>query len=133
MINNKLIFAVPMSSQVDPIQIARLPENQREATIRSILQMLFSLREDQAFQALRDVISTLAQRATDEEYINWCKTTMKILASYPDDVVKAGLTLRSRVVSSLDKRLQDRDQAIVSKVLTLLDESTSQKLMRNMK
>ena len=113
MINNKLIFAVPMSSQVDPIQIARLPENQREATIRSILQMLFSLREDQAFQALRDVISTLAQRATDEEYINWCKTTMKILASYPDDVVKAGLTLRSRVVSSLDKRLQDRDQAII--------------------
>jgi len=122
-----------MSSQVDPIQIARLPENQREVTIRSILQMLFSLREDQAFQALRDVISTLAQRATDEEYINWCKTTMKILASYPDDVVKAGLTLRSRVVSSLDKRLQDRDQAIVSKVLTLLDESTRQKLMRNMK
>jgi len=122
-----------MSSQVDPIQIARLPENQREVTIRSILQMLFSLREDQAFQALRDVISTLAQRATDEEYINWCKTTMKILASYPDDVVKAGLTLRSRVVSSLDKRLQDRDRAIVSRVLTLLDESTRQKLMRNMK
>jgi len=36
-------------------------------------------------------------------------------------------------VSSLDKRLQDRDQAIVSRVLTLLDESTRQKLMRNMK
>jgi len=95
--------------------------------------MLFSLREDQAFQALRDIISTLAQRASDEEYINWCKTTMKILASYPDDVVKAGLALRSRVVSSLDKNLQNRDQAIVSRVLSLLDEGTRQKLMRNMK
>lgn len=89
-----------MSSQVDPIQIARLPENQREQQIKSILQMLFTLKEDQAFQALRGVIETLAKRATDDEYINWCKTTMKILASYPDEVVKAGLALRSRVVSS---------------------------------
>jgi hypothetical protein len=80
-----------MSSQVDPIQIARLPENQREATIRSILQMLFSLREDQAFQALRDVISTLAQRATDEEYINWCKTTMKYLPHTQTMLLRQGL------------------------------------------
>ncbi|ADN51251.1 hypothetical protein [Vulcanisaeta distributa] len=122
-----------MSSQVDPIQIARLPENQREQQIRSILQMLFTLKEDQAFQALRGVIETLASRATDDEYINWCKTTMKILASYPDEVVKAGLALRSRVVSSLDKNLQSRDQAIVGRVLQLLDENTRQKLIRNMK
>lgn len=122
-----------MSSQIDPIQIAKLPESQREAAIKSILQTLFSLREDQAFQALKDVLLTLAQRATDDEYINWCKTTMKILASYSDDVIRAGLTLRSRVVASLDKRFQDRDQAIVSRVLTLLDESTREKLMRNMK
>ncbi|ADY00526.1 MAG: hypothetical protein ACP5GZ_00925 [Vulcanisaeta sp.] len=122
-----------MSSQVDPIQIARLPENQREQQIRSILQMLFTLKEDQAFQALRGVIETLAKRAADDEYINWCKTTMKILASYPDEVVKAGLALRSRVVSSLDKNLQNRDQAIVGRVLQLLDEGSRQKLMRNMK
>ncbi|MCG2864067.1 MAG: hypothetical protein L7H10_07430 [Vulcanisaeta sp.] len=37
-----------------------------------------------------------------------CRITMKVPASYPDNVVKAGLTLRSRVASSLDKRLQDR-------------------------
>ncbi|BDR91188.1 hypothetical protein [Vulcanisaeta souniana] len=122
-----------MSSQVDPIQIARLPENQREQQIRSILQMLFTLKEDQAFQALRGVIETLAKKATDDEYINWCKTTMRILASYPDEVVKAGLALRSRAVSSLDKNLQSRDQAIVGRVLQLLDEGARQKLMRNMK
>ncbi len=95
--------------------------------------MLFTLKEDQAFQALRGVIETLAKRAADDEYINWCKTTMKILASYPDEVVKAGLALRSRVVSSLDKNLQNRDQAIVGRVLQLLDEGSRQKLMRNMK
>ncbi|WP_054857542.1 hypothetical protein [Vulcanisaeta sp. JCM 16159] len=122
-----------MSSQVDPIQIARLPENQREQQIRSILQMLFTLKEDQAFQALRSVIETLARRASDEEYINWCKTTMKILASFPDDVVKAGLALRTKAVSSLSRDLQNRDQAIVGRVLQLLDEGSRQKLMRNMK
>ena len=122
-----------MSSQVDPIQIARLPEDQREQQIRSILQTLFTLKEDQAFQALRSVIETLASRASDEEYINWCKTTMKILASYPDEVIKAGLALRTRVVSSLSKNLQDRDQAIVGRVLQLLDEGTRNKLLRNMK
>ncbi len=95
--------------------------------------MLFTLKEDQAFQALRSVIETLARRASDEEYINWCKTTMKILASFPDDVVKAGLALRTKAVSSLSRDLQNRDQAIVGRVLQLLDEGSRQKLMRNMK
>ncbi|WP_069807264.1 hypothetical protein [Vulcanisaeta thermophila] len=122
-----------MSSQLDPISIARLPEKQREETIRGILQSLFTMKEDQAFQALRSVISTLAERATDEEYINWCRTTMTILASYPDDVVRAGLALRSRVVASLDKRLADRDAQIINRVMGLLDEGTRQKLLRNMK
>lgn len=121
-----------MASQLDPIAVARMPESQREAVIRDVLQGLFKMSQDQAFQALRSVISTLAERASDQEYINWCLTTMRILASYPDDVVKAGLTLRSRVVSSLDKRLADRDSVIVSRVLSMLDESTRQKLMRNM-
>ncbi len=118
---------------MDPISIARLPEKQREETIRGILQSLFTMKEDQAFQALRSVISTLAERATDEEYINWCRTTMTILASYPDDVVRAGLALRSRVVASLDKRLADRDAQIINRVMGLLDEGTRQKLLRNMK
>ncbi len=58
---------------------------------------------------------------------------MKILASYPDDVIKAGLALRARAVSSLSRDLQRRDQAIVGRVLQLLDEGSRQKLMRNMK
>ncbi|MEL9991262.1 MAG: hypothetical protein QXP98_08275 [Thermoproteus sp.] len=120
-------------SQIDPISIARLPERQREEAIRGILQGLFSMREDQALQALRSVISALAERASDEEYTNWCKTTMKILASYPDEVVKAGLALRARAVASLDKRLADRDAKIVNRVMGLLDDATRQKLMRNLK
>jgi hypothetical protein len=121
-----------MSSQLDPIAVARMPESQREGVIRSVLQGLFNMSQDQAFQALRTVISTLAERATDQEYINWCLTTMKVLATYPDNVVKAGLALRRSVVASLDKRLADRDAAIISRVLNMLDRSTRDKLTRNM-
>jgi hypothetical protein len=74
----------------------------------------------------------VAERATDQEYINWCLTTMKVLATYPDNVVKAGLALRRSVVASLDKRLADRDAAIISRVLNMLDRSTRDKLTRNM-
>ncbi|MGC8570609.1 hypothetical protein [Caldivirga sp.] len=121
-----------MSTQLDPISVARMPESQRESTIKGVLEGLFKMKQDDAFKALRSVIQTLAERATDQEYINWCLTTMRILASYPDDVVKAGLTLRRNVVSSLDKRLADRDAAIISRVLNMLDNNTRQKLMRNM-
>lgn len=130
-LNNKSIDQF-MSTQLDPIAVARMPENQRESTIRGVLEGLFKMKQDEAFNALRGVIRTLAERATDQEYINWCLTTMRILASYPDDVVKAGLTLRKNVVSSLDKRLADRDAAIISRVLNMLDNNTRQKLMRNM-
>ncbi len=119
---------------MDPIQIARLPENQREQQIRSILQMLFTLKEDQAFQALRGgVIETLAKRATDDEYINWCKTTMKILASYPDEVVKAGLALRSRVVSSWIRTCKTGTRQSWVGCCNCLMRGSRQKLMRNMK
>ncbi|MEZ0319862.1 MAG: hypothetical protein ABWK05_07740 [Pyrobaculum sp.] len=120
-------------SQIDPVSIARLPEKQRKETIRGILQGLFTMGEDQAFRALRSVISALAERASDEEYTNWCKTTMEILASYPDEVVKAGLALRAKVVASLDRKLADRDAEIINKVMGLLDDATRRKLMRNLK
>ena len=117
---------------INPIEVARLSENQREQIIRGALQALMGMSQDQAFQTLRSIISTLASQATDQEYVNWCLTTMRVLASFPDEAVRAGLALRARVVASLDKRLADRDRDIVNRVMGMLDEATRQKLMRNM-
>lgn len=121
-----------MSSQLDPIAIARLPEDQRRAAISSVLQMLFQMKEEDALNALASVLRTLAEKAKDDEYINWCKTTMSLIASYPDNVVKAALTMRSSAVARLPKNLAERDSQIVKRVLNLLDKATADKLMRNM-
>lgn len=121
-----------MSTSLDPIAVAKMPEDQRRQVISSVLQMLFQMKEQDALNALTSVLRTLAEKATDEEYINWCKTTMSIIATFPDNVVKAALTLRSKAVSQLPKDLANRDSQIVSRVMSMLDKATSDKLMRNM-
>ncbi len=122
-----------MQSLPDLIQVARLNEKEREEAMSKLFSQLMAMDDRQKLEALRQLIRFMAEKATDEEYLNLCKTNVKIASSLPDNVLSAFLKLRMEAVSGLPKELQGRDQRLLSLALQGLDERSRQKVMMAMK
>ncbi|MCI2415145.1 MAG: hypothetical protein MPF33_07900 [Candidatus Aramenus sp.] len=118
---------------LDPIQIAKMPYTQRNDTIMKVLNTLFTLDDNQKLEAVKGLLTALGAKASDEDYANWCDSMMRVLSMYPDEVVKAVLSLRAKAVQSLPKEVQERDAKVVGQVINSLDASVREKLARNMK
>ncbi|MFP3163717.1 MAG: hypothetical protein RXQ75_07825 [Acidianus hospitalis] len=116
---------------INPVQIAQLPYTNRIDNIQKIIQTLLSMDPKTAESAVKDLLTALS-KASDEDYKNWCEGTMRVISMFDDSVIKAILSLRMKVVSEMPKEVQDRDSKIVMEVLSSLDESVKEKLMKNM-
>ncbi|BAB67342.1 MULTISPECIES: hypothetical protein [Sulfurisphaera] len=122
-----------MSQQFNPIEVAKLPYTKRNEILNSTLQFLLSLDENTIVKTLTDVLTVLASKATDEEYKNWCDSMLRLVSMYDDKVIKAIVTLRMKAVSNLPKNLAERDSKILNEVLSNLDPSVKEKIIRNIK
>lgn len=122
-----------MSQQFNPIEVAKLPYTKRNEILNSTLQFLLSLDENTIVKTLTDVLTVLASKATDEEYKNWCDSMLRLVSMYDDKVIKAIVTLRMKAISNLPKNLVERDSKILNEVLSNLDPSVKEKIIRNIK
>ncbi|AWR93277.1 hypothetical protein [Acidianus brierleyi] len=122
-----------MSSNLDPVQIAKMPFTERNDAIMHAFNLLLNLDDKSKLEAFKGLLTALGTKAKDEEYINWCDSTLRVLSMYPDDVIKAVLSLRMKAVSELPKELQEKDQKMVTQVLNGLDPSIKEKILKEMK
>ncbi|BFH72646.1 hypothetical protein SJAV_05900 [Sulfurisphaera javensis] len=122
-----------MSQQFNPLDIARLPYTKRNEILNQTLQFLLTLDEQTIVKTLTDVLTVLASKATDEEYKNWCDSMLRLVSMYDDNVIKAVILLRTKAVSNLPKNLAERDSKILNEVVSSLDSSVKEKILKNMK
>ncbi|AEB95174.1 hypothetical protein [Metallosphaera cuprina] len=121
-----------MAGQIDVVQIARLSERERESTMRSLFQQLLALNDDQKLSTLKGLVKEMGEKANDEEYINLCKTNMKLASTLSDDMLKVFLKIRLQASAELPKNIHDRDMNMINRALALVEPSIREKIQRNM-
>ncbi|MCI2415190.1 MAG: dehydrogenase [Candidatus Aramenus sp.] len=117
----------------DLIQVSRLNDKEREEVMSKLFSQLMSMDERQKVEAMREMIKYMAEKATDEEYLNLCRTNIKLASGLQDNVLSSFLKVRMQAVSQLPKELRDRDQRLLATALQSLDEKTREKMMKAMK
>jgi len=117
----------------DIVQISKLNEKEREKTMSSLFSELLKMPDKQKLEILKNLLKEMGDRASDEEYINLCKTNIKIASSLPEDTLSAFLKLRMQAVSELPKNYQDRDQKLMMNALNTFSDDIKNKIMNAMK
>ncbi|MFP3165306.1 MAG: dehydrogenase [Acidianus sp.] len=97
-----------------------------------LFQQLLQMKDEDKINTLKGLIREMAEKATDEEYLNLCKTNLKLASTLPDDVLKAFIQLRMQASSQLPKDLHDRDMKLLTKALGEVDTQIREKISRNM-
>jgi hypothetical protein len=113
--------------------VSRLNDKEREEVMSKLFSQLMSMDERQKVEAMREMIKYMAEKATDEEYLNLCRTNIKLASGLQDNVLSSFLKVRMQAVSQLPKELRDRDQRLLATALQSLDEKTREKMMKAMK
>ncbi len=117
----------------DIVQISKLNEKEREKTMSSLFSELLKMPDNQKLEILKNLLKEMGDRASDKEYINLCKTNIKIASSLPEDTLSAFLKLRMQAVSQLPKNYQDRDQKLMMNALNTFNDNIKSKIMNAMK
>ncbi len=117
----------------DIVQISKLSDKEREQTMSNLFSELLKMPDNQKIEALKALLKEMGDKASDYEYINLCKTNIKIASSLPESTLSAFLKLRMQAVSQLPKNYQDRDQKLMMTALNMFDENTKNKIMKAMK
>ncbi|AWR93572.1 dehydrogenase [Acidianus brierleyi] len=117
----------------DIVQISKLNEKEREKTMSSLFSELLKMPDKQKLEILKNLLKEMGDRASDEEYINLCKTNIKVASSLPEDTLSAFLKLRMQAVSELPKNYQDRDQKLMMNALNTFSDDIKNKIMNAMK
>jgi len=118
---------------LDIVQISKLNDKEREKTMSSLFSELLKMPDKQKLEILKNLLKEMGDRASDEEYINLCKTNIKIASSLPEDTLSAFLKLRMQAVSELPKNYQDRDQKLMMNALNTFSDDIKNKIMNAMK
>ena len=74
----------------------------------------------------------MAEKANDEEYINLCKTNIKLASTLPDNILKAFLKIRLQASAELPKNIHDKDMNMINRALALVEPSIREKILKNM-
>ncbi len=117
----------------DIVQISRLSDKEREQVISNLFSELLKMPDNQKIEALKALLKEMGDKASDEEYINLCKTNIKVASSLPESTLSAFLKARMQAISQLPKNYQVRDQKLLMAALNTFDESTKNKILNAMK
>lgn len=127
-----ILALIGMTLVVDVVEIALLPDPERAARMGALFQTLMTQSREQQIAEMRELIRTMAEKASDEAYVALCRTNLTLAAQLPEDVRAGFLAIRGQAVQSLPQDLQKRDQALLMKAFESLPEAIQSPLQRAM-
>ncbi|RIV21956.1 dehydrogenase [Alicyclobacillaceae bacterium I2511] len=115
----------------DMIGLAQLSDEQRQQQLSTLFQQLMPLPASEQVSLMKALIQQMAEKATDVQYLNVCKTNLQIAAQLPDSDLKGFLAIRAQAASQLTPNLADRDKKLLQEALGKADPTIQEKIMKN--
>ncbi|MCY0880533.1 MAG: dehydrogenase, partial [Firmicutes bacterium] len=100
--------------------------------MEALFDQLWPLPESAQVETFRSLIEVMAQKATDQQYIQLCETNQSLAAALPSQELRRFLDARAKATAMLPKALVDRDAQLMKKALTQAPASVQKILMQAM-
>lgn len=114
--------------KIDILKIASQNPQEMEKSMESVFQTLLTLSDEEKFNNLKELITQMAEKGSDNEYLQLCKVNLKLASNLDNETLKAFLQLRLSVSSSLPKSLGERDMKFLNQALSSIDDQVRQKI-----
>lgn len=118
--------------ELDVLAVGSMAAPEREATMGKVFEQVMAMPEHEQIAVFKDLIGTMAEKATDTQYLNLCSTNLKLAANLPDTVLKPFLAMRMKSAAELPKNLAERDMKLLQEALSHSDPAVRNKIASNM-